>query len=273
MDTRTKRTDLGALPLTSYLAAASVAAASAGGIWLPSTYARETASWAAQGLGQDYVDLFFVAPLMVLVTYQASKGRRVPLLVLGGVFGYLVYSFVLYSMCVHFNSLFLVYCAALGFSGYGLVLTALRLQKERADIWFDEERSTRFPALYLILTALAFYGLWLAEDLPALLQGAHPKSLDEVGLPSNPVHVLDLGLTLPAMVLAGLALLRKKPFGYFFFPVVMVLCIVMAIAIGAMTLAMAQKGVTSDLTVTWVFGAMVLVDTGVLVHFLRSLKP
>ncbi|HVZ80223.1 MAG TPA: hypothetical protein VHE12_05390 [bacterium] len=272
MNERSKGPDLGAIPLLSYLAALAVAIDSIGGIWLPSTYARETPSWAAQGMGQDYVDLFFVVPLMLAVTFRAARGGRVALLVLGGLLGYLVYSFTLYAFCVHFNRLFLVYTAALGTSGYGLVLVALRLQKERADIWFDLESPTRFPALYLILTALVFYFLWLSEDLPALVQGTYPKSLDEVGLPSNPVHVLDLGFTLPAMVLAGWALLKKRPFGYFFFPTVMTLCAVMAVAIGGMTVMMAMKGITTDLTITWVFGGMALADLAVLIHFLKRLR-
>lgn len=273
MENDNRKNYLGVLPTLSYLSALAVALSSAGGIWLPSTYAHETASWGAQGMGQDYVDLFFVVPLLLAATFLAARGGRVALLVIGGIFGYLVYSFVLYAFCVHFNSLFFIYTAALGLSGYSLVLVALRLLKERVDIWFDLERPTRFPALFLILTALAFYFLWLSEDIPALLHGTHPKSLDEVGLPSNPVHVLDLGLTLPAMFLAGAALLKKKPFGYFFFPVVIVLCAVMAVAIGGMTVMMAQKGVVNDLTITWVFGGMALTDLAVLAYFLRSLRP
>ena len=273
MNDRTRPTDLGALPLLSYLSALMVAIASIGGIWLPAAYARETLSWGAQGMGQDYVDLFFVVPLQVGMTALASRGSRTALVGLGGIFGYLIYSFILYSFCVHFNPLFLVYSAALGFSGYGLILWALRLQKERADIWFDLERPTAFPAIYLILTALVFYFLWLSEDLPALLHGTYPKSLDEVGLFSNPVHVLDLAWTLPGMALAGIALLKKKPFGYFFFPAVMVLCAVMAVAIGGMTVMMAHKGLTTDLTITWVFGGMAVLDLGILAYFFRLLRP
>lgn len=272
-DEQKLRKDLGALVPLATLTALMVALASAGGLWLPSTYAHETLSWGAQGMGQDAVDLFFVVPLMASSIFLASKGGRIALLVLGGISGYLVYSFVLYCFCVHFNSLFPIYIATLGLSVFSLVLVALRLQKERADIWFDLERPTRFPALYLILTALAFYFLWLSEDIPALLHGTHPKSLDEAGLPSNPVHVLDLGLTLPAMVLAGIALLKKLPFGYFFFPVVMVLCAVMAVAIGGMTVMMVLKGVMNDLTLTWVFGGMFLADLSALAYFLRSLRP
>ena len=265
-------TKLGVLPLLSYLSALAVTLTAAGGIWLPETYQHETTSWAAQGMGQDYVDLFFVVPLQLGTTYLAAKGRRGALLVLGGIFGYLVYSYFLYCFCVHFNRLFLLYCAALGCSSYGLILLALKLQGEKNDAWFDRNLPTLFPAFYLILTALAFYGLWLSEDLPALFAGTRPKSLEEVGLPSNPVHVLDLSLILPAMLLAGVALLQKRSFGYFSFPIMMVLCAVMAVAIGGMTAMMAYKGLVPDRTISWTFGGMALADTAVLAYFLRSLK-
>ena len=48
--------------LAALVAAGLVAAASLGGLLLPSVYARETASWRVQGLGQDWVDLVLAAP-------------------------------------------------------------------------------------------------------------------------------------------------------------------------------------------------------------------
>ena len=44
--------------------AALLALAALGGILLPSTYARKTSTWAAQGTGQDWVNLLVVVPWM-----------------------------------------------------------------------------------------------------------------------------------------------------------------------------------------------------------------
>jgi hypothetical protein len=50
--------------------------------------------------------------------------------------------------------------------------------------------------------------------VPALLTGDPSRSAGEWNLPTNPVHVLDLGLFLPATVMSGVLLLRRRPIGY-----------------------------------------------------------
>jgi hypothetical protein len=254
--------------------AAVLVASSLGGILLPDVYAKETPSWAAQGYGQDWVDLLFVAPLLALCASWSRRGRLLPLLLLEGTFFYLLYAYVLYAFCVHFNSLYFLYIAGLGLSAYGLVLLGLKLSSLPVDAHFDRGRPTRVPAAYLFLNTLAFYVLWLSQDVPALLSGEPPKSLAEVGLVSNPIHILDLGIVLPAMLIASVALWRKRPFGYLFFPVMMAFCLVMAVALLGMVIAMKARGVTDDLTVAYVFAVLSVTDSWVLWHFLRvSARP
>ena len=256
----------------SHAAAIVLALTSAAGLWLPGIYAKETPSWAAQGVGQDVVDLFFVAPLLAFCAFQVGKGRRIFLFPLEGILFYLIYSFVLYAFCVHFNRIFFLYCAGLGFSVYALALLNLGIGPPEAGKWFDPRPSTRLPGLFFLATTLAFYVLWLSEDIPAVLSGTAPKSLEEVGLFTNPVHILDLSLVLPAMLIASIQLLRKRTFGYWFFPVMMSFSIVMAVAIGGMMVALKLKGVTADVTAAYVFAVVVLASVGVLGYFLRSFK-
>jgi hypothetical protein len=59
-----------------------------------------------------------------------------------------------------------------------------------------------------------FAALWLKEVLPAVLRGSTPGSIGEAGLLVNPVHVLDLSLLLPAMLIAGITLWRRQPLAW-----------------------------------------------------------
>src|SRR5687767_13917567 len=102
----------------SLLLAVLVAAASGAGILLEGTYAKESASWAAQGVGQDIVTLTLAVPLLIVSAIEASRGSKRALLVWTGVLVYLVYSYTLYAFFIHFNALFVVYTAALGLSFY-----------------------------------------------------------------------------------------------------------------------------------------------------------
>lgn len=60
----------------SVVVAVLVAAASAAGIFLKSIYAQETASWAAQGIGQDFVNLAVAVPALLASAWFLREGLR-----------------------------------------------------------------------------------------------------------------------------------------------------------------------------------------------------
>ncbi len=217
------------------------AAASLGNILLPAAYARETASWAAQGLGQDWVDLLLVVPVLVISAALARRGSRRAGLLLGGAIAYTAYSLVLYAFAVHFNPLFLVYSAALGLSFYALVSTAVACSREDPRTWVAPRAFGRAAGLFSALLGLAFYGLWLSEVVPALASGTPPASLAEVGLITNPVQVLDIGIVLPAFVVGGVALVRGRRLGYWLVPVMLTFAVLMDAALIGMDVSMAAR--------------------------------
>jgi hypothetical protein len=225
-----------AFPLAALLAVASL-----GGILLPQVYAREVPLWAAQGIGQDWVDLLVVAPLLVVSGAFARRGSRLWTLVLGGALGYTGYSMVLYAFAVHFNPLFLVYSLALGLSFYGIVAIAGDFRGEDVQRWFSPGAPVRTAGVFSTLVGVAFYLLWLSEVVPALVSGIPPRSLADVGLVTNPVEVLDIGIVLPAFIVGGVALYRRRPLGYWLVPVILAFGVVMDLALIGMVLSMAAR--------------------------------
>jgi len=63
--------------------------------------------------------------------------------------------------------------------------------------------------------------LWLSQDVPAMIDGTASRELRDAGLLTNPVHVLDLALFLPASGLAGVLLRRGRDWGHTLAPVVL----------------------------------------------------
>jgi hypothetical protein len=248
--------------------AALVALTALCGIFLPSTYARETASWAAQGVGQDWANLLVAVPWLLTCGALVSRGSRRAELLLAGAMVYLVYSYVLYAVGVHFNSLFLAYCAVLGVAFWTLAGIGLRLRHDPAAT-LRPEVPVKLAGGFLIALAALFYVLWLSEDLPALAKGVAPASLAEVDLPSNPVHVLDLAIVLPAMTWSGVALLQRRPLGAATAAILLAFCLLMTVAIAVMAAVMRLRGVTSDPTPAVVMGATAAACAIVLARFLR----
>lgn len=253
--------------------AALVAIASAVGILVPSIYAKETASWAAQGVGQDVVDLAIIAPALLVCARGVARGSRRALVVLAGVLVYVAYSYVLYALAMHFNSLFLVYCAALGVAVYTLAGVGLYLSAHLHERWFaPTPRRARAVGGYLIVLATLFALLWLSSIIPALVTGVEPPALAEAGLVTNPVHVLDLALALPALLISGALLVRQRPAGLLLAPVMLAFDVAMSLAILGMNIAMAARGVAMEPVVATVMALVALASAWMLVGYARTLS-
>jgi len=247
------------------------AAASIGNIALPAAYARETASWAAQGIGQDWVDVFVVVPVLLVSAVLARRGSRRAALVMGGAIAYTTYSLVLYSLAIHFNQLFLVYSAALGVGFYALLNLVISCSRHDPRSWLSPGRlSGRAAGVFSVFLGLAFYALWLAEIVPALAAGRAPETLAEVGLITNPVQVLDVGIVLPAFVVGGVALLRGSRLGYWLVPVMLTFAVLMDLALIGMDVAMAARNVPGGGQRIPVFAAMAAVSLALCWGMLRS---
>ena len=206
-----------------------LAALSLGGLVLP-VYAHETPAWTAQAIGQDWFDLVIAAPWIAICATRRGYRWRV---LLAGAYAYTVYELFIYAFAVHFNALFLVYCATLGLAGYALVAQVIELAH-------GEQRAPRFVGGYLVAIGVAFALLWLAEDVPALLHRTTPASLVETGLLTNPVHVIDLAFVLPAHVIAGILVWKRR--NALFAQIVLAFGILMAASIGAMLVVMQGIG-------------------------------
>ena len=254
----------------SWLIAPLLAAASACGLLVPATYAREVPYYAVQGLGQDAFDLFVVLPALLLCLQGLKRGWRPAWHIWGGLILYLIYTFVIYTFSLYFNILFLVYCAILGLSVYAALVFFTGLRPETLLDAYGPKARVKVPAMLLLVIAAMFCMIWLQEDIPALLSGQLPPSVKAQGLRTNAVHILDLALVLPGMVITAVALLRRKAIGFVFAPTLVLFSATMALSIAALALAMKLKAQTADWGVTVMFCVLALVSLGVFVAFERT---
>lgn len=87
---------------------------------------------------------------------------------------------------------------------------------------FSTRAPVRSVAAYLSIIAVIAATMWLTEEIGALLTGTIPASVTEFETPTNSVHVFDLGVVLPAMVVAAVMLLRGRTWGYVLAPMLLV---------------------------------------------------
>lgn len=252
--------------------AALVALCALAGIYAPAIYARETASWTAQGVGQDWVSLLVVVPVLVGAGGAAWRGSRRARLMLGGALLYTAYSYAIYAFAVHFNPLFLAYCATLGLSTFALLDLVEVLRADEPGRWYTPGAPLRVTAGALFALAGVFGALWLRQDLPATVQNTPPADLAATGLLSNPVHVLDLSLLLPLLIIVGVALRRRAWPGLVLAPIALAFAVMMALAIGGIIVMMYVRGIATDLTPAVAMAVVAAGCVAVLVRLLGALR-
>ena len=127
-------------------------------------------------------------------------------------------------------------------------------------------------AVYFLLISALFYFLWLSEIVPAILNYDIPPGIIETGLFTNPVHVIDLSIVLPAFFLVAVFLITKNSIGILLAPCMLVFCILMDITIGWLIIVMKSRGVEANYFITILMGILALISIVLLIWYLKSVK-
>ncbi len=206
------------LPLTrlslAVAAALFAAAGSAVGLLVPERiYGRETPALFDAAIAQDLVNLFLVAPVLLILAVCSYRGALRSWLCLLGFLMFTAYNYGIYAFSIHFGPLFLVWVAVLGLSAFAAAGCLAALSTPGLKIP-SVGRAVRLPGWFLIVVAVLFAALWLGEIIPDLLLGRPSTSAAAWDIPTNPVHILDLAFFLPAVCTSGVLLLRQHRSGY-----------------------------------------------------------
>ena len=202
-------------------------------------YEQETRNWARQAKGQDVGNLLAVGALAIS-GYYYSKGSFRASLVWVGTLLYFLYAYIVYSLAVHFNDLFLVYVTILGLTSYALVFSIDRLRSY--DATFPGSPVRKLAGYTLAAIGGLFALLWLSEVVPAAIQREVPQSVVDAGLWVNPIHVIDLAVVLPAFVITGYMTVRGDRSGMFFVGPWLVFSALMGASIVAAMILMSADG-------------------------------
>jgi hypothetical protein len=241
------------------------------GIFIESTYLRETKAWAVQAIGQDYANLAVVI-LLLVSTYYLSKNSLRAYLVWLGAHIYIIYAFAIYAFAVHFNFLFLIYIIILGMSFFTLAGGLRAVDTANLSAYFLLNTKSKIVSALLMIIGILFSLLWLSEIIPSLLSNEIPPSLVETGLGVNPVHVLDLAFLLPSMVITSVLLWRKELLGFLLGVPLLVFSAAMSIGIIAMFIISASMGKPSSLPAGMIIGLIMLLSVYFSYLFLREVK-
>src|ERR1700682_1848506 len=241
------------------------------GLLVPGFY-RDAPTWVSQARGQDLVTLLVGIPLLVVGLIGARRGSVRCLLLWLGAVGYMAYAYATYAFATHFNQLFLVYVVIFGLSVYALVFGLNRLDVGRLRTAFNPHAPTRLVAASLVGMGLIIGLLWLSQDVLALFAGQVPSDVTDAGLLTDPIHVLDLGLVIPAAVLTGVLLARRRPWGFVLGAYFLVKFTTLGLSIMSLGVFMVADGQPLSVPLVVVFAVWTVVSAVLAWRFLSSVR-
>ena len=219
-------------------------------------YRYEPVALAAQAIPQDVVTLVVAIPLLLFATWRYRRGSLRGQLLVAGALGYFLYTYTSMAFGAAYNELFLLYVALFSLSLYAFILAMVTIDLALLPAHFDTRLPRRWIAGFLFFGAGFLLLAWLGRIVPPLLAGTPP-----VGLFTNTtlyIQVMDLGILVPLMLLAGVQLLRRRPLGYLLGSVAMIKFATFGLALVAMIVGQWLAGVPMAVAEVVIFPTLAL---------------
>ena len=174
-------------------------------------YYYDTVSSAAQQQGNDIVTLGIGVPLLVIATWLAFRSSLRGRMLLTGVLGFFLYTYLSMAMLTSFNAFFLIYVALFALSLYAFILCMMSFDLATLPQHFSERLPRRWIAGLLFVIGGFLSLAWLGKVVTPILQNVTP-SLENTT--TFVIQAMDLGLIVPLAVLAVVLLLLRSAWGY-----------------------------------------------------------
>jgi hypothetical protein len=174
----------------------------------------------------DTVTLVLAVPLLIISLLLYGQGQLRGGFLLTGVLAYFLYTYGSIAFGAAYNPLFLVYIVLFSASLFALVLSLMSFDVKELPTHFSAGLPRRGIGIFLIVSGVILALVWLILSLaPALLGGTVP--LEVASYTTFITGVVDIGIVAPALVVAGVMLLRRAPLGYLLASTMLVFTVVL----------------------------------------------
>jgi hypothetical protein len=192
-------------------------------------YQNDSVYKAAMFRGFDWVGLLVCFPLLVLGIYLYQRGQLMDQLLLGGVFTYFAYIYLIGVMGNAFNIMFLVWTGLFSTGLFGLALVLKDLDVSSLPQRLEPGFPRKGLSIYTIALGLFLPVPYLAQIIPAYMTASPPATLEIYT--TLELAALEIGIMIPLHLVGGVLLWRRKSWGY-------IISILLAFAAGMTFLAL-----------------------------------
>jgi hypothetical protein len=182
-------------------------------IWGQGWYRYDTPIGALGFKAGDLITLFLAIPVLIVSFVLYRQGSMRGGLLLAGALAYFLYTYMSLGFGATYNNLFLVYILIFSASLFGLILALASFDVQALPAHFAETLPRRSIGIFLVVTGIILSLIWLLLSiLPALFQSKAPP--EAYYYTTFMTGIVDLGIVSPALILAGVLILRRAPPGY-----------------------------------------------------------
>jgi hypothetical protein len=166
------------------------------------------ASQVSSNIGTDALNLVIALPTLLGSMWFARRGSLIGLLIWPGALFYILYVYTFYILGVPFSLLFLPYVALVTLSAYTIIGLVASIDGEVVRQRLGGKVPERITAGMFILISILFLVVDVVLIVNALI------SHSSVSSTSYASWVTDFTIQLPALLVAGVILWRRKTLGY-----------------------------------------------------------
>lgn len=237
-------------------------------------YHNDTLFTGAGFRGTDAAMILIGLPLLMAGYLGYRRGSTTATLVMTGLLFYCLYYGISMLAGAAFNPLFLVYTALFSASLFAVIVALTTFDAKALAQRVLPGFLHRYMAIFLCVTGIATFFLWLSELINPLLYGETPELLGPYTTLFT--HGFDSAVIMPAAIVTGVFLLLRRPLGYLLAVPMLVLCTMNGIVVLAQTVSQTLAGIIFPLGVyigmisSWiVMGAFAI---GLTLSFFRNLS-
>lgn len=191
--------------------AALMIAASLAGLLVDGLY--HEGAWAREAFrGGDVITLTVAAPLLIISLIMSIRGSHRAEPVWIGMIVYAFYNYAYATFGAAFNDVFLLHIALFSMSVFALACAIPTLDVAAIGQTFRDAIGARTIGVFLVIVGAGQGGLWIFLVVRNAITGEVLHDIPVWG--QHLVFALDLALLVPSLVLAGVLLVRRRPFGF-----------------------------------------------------------
>lgn len=191
--------------------AALMIAASLAGLLVDGLY--HEGAWAREAFrGGDLITLTVAAPLLIISLIMSIRGSHRAEPVWIGMIVYTLYNYAYATFGTAFNDVFLLHIALFSMSVFALACAIPNLDLAVIGRTFRDAIGARTIGVFLVIVGAGQGGLWIFLVVRNAITGEVLHDIPVWG--QHLAFALDLALLVPSLVLAGVLLALRRPFGF-----------------------------------------------------------